>query len=157
MGVTTDPAAAEATIVMSRVYDAPRDMVWEAITEPKHVARWWGGPHVTNPVCEMDVRPGGRWRHIMRFSDGREMHLNFVFLEVDKPKRLVWQPVQDGQRTKGIPTSFTVTLSEIGDRTEWRMVARFDSPGARDAAVAMGFTKPIAASTERLIEYLKTM
>lgn len=85
------------------------------------------------------------------------MHLNFVFLEVDKPKRLIWKPVQHGQRTHRTPSSFTVTLREIGDRTEWKMVPHFDSLGARDAAVAMGFTKPIAASTERFIEYLKTM
>jgi uncharacterized protein YndB with AHSA1/START domain len=157
VSATTDSAAAEATIVMSRVYDAPRDVVWEAITEAKHVAQWCGGPSVTNPVCEMDVRPGGLWRHIMRFPNGRKMHLNFVFLEVGKPKSRIWKSVQHGQRAHGTPTSFTVTLVEVGDRTEWKMVAHFDSFDDRDAAVAMGFAKPIAASTERFIEYLKTM
>jgi uncharacterized protein YndB with AHSA1/START domain len=59
MNTRTEIPAAEAVIVMSRIYDAPRETIWQAITEAKRVARWWGGPGVTNPVCEMDVRPGG--------------------------------------------------------------------------------------------------
>ena len=65
MSVHTEISATEPTIVMSRIYDAPRSLVWEAMTEPRHVRQWWGGPAVSNPVCEMDVRPGGRWEHVL--------------------------------------------------------------------------------------------
>jgi len=158
MSTTTEVSADEATIVMSRIYDAPRDVVWEAITEAKHVAQWWGGTGFTNPVCEMNVRPGGLWRHVMRFPDGHELKMNFVFLEVEKPKRLVWQSTDHGQRSEGHPTSvITITLEDMGDRTMWKMVARFHSTAERDAAIAIGFSKPIEASSDRLVDYLKEL
>jgi len=158
MSTTTDILAGEAVVVMQRVYDAPRDLVWQAMTEAQHVARWWGGPGFTNPVCEMDVRPGGLWRHVMRFPDGRELHMSFVFLEVERPKRLVWQNVDHGQREDGPPTPvIAVTLEDMGDRTRWKMVARFHSLAERDAAVAIGFAKPIEASSDRLVDYLTNL
>jgi len=155
MSTTTDVPAGEAVIVMQRIYDAPRDLVWQAMTEARHVAQWWGGRGFTNPVCEMDVRPGGLWRHVMRFPDGRELHMNFVFLEVERPKRLVWQNVDHGRSKGGPPTSvITTTLEDMGNRTRWKMVARFHSLAERDAAVAIGFAKPIEASSDRLVDYL---
>ena len=83
MSTATDTVTDDAVIVMSRVYEAPRDLVWEAITQPRHVAQWWGGPGFSNPVCAMDVRKGGAWTHVMRFPDGHELHMDFVFVEVD--------------------------------------------------------------------------
>jgi len=158
MNAMTEVPAGEAAIVMSRVFDAPRDRVWEAMTEAEHVARWWGGPGFTNPVCEMDVRPGGRWRHVMRFPDGHELLMDFVFVEVEKPSKLVWRHADRGERKQGLPTSVTtVTLEAIGDRTKWRMVAHFDSLAERDAAIAMGFVAPIKASIVRLVDYLQTL
>lgn len=158
MTATTDAPAAEATIVMSRVYDAPREIVWDAMTEARHVAQWWGGPGFTNPVCEMDVRPGGLWRHVMRFPNGHELNMNFVFLEVEKPKKLVWKNVDHDKPNEGPPTSvITVTLEDLGGRTRWKMVARFHSLAERDVALAMGFSNPIEASNVRLVDYLKTL
>ncbi|HEY2662892.1 MAG TPA: SRPBCC domain-containing protein [Candidatus Binataceae bacterium] len=158
MSTTTEVPAAEAVIVMSRVFEAPRDIVWEAMTEARHVAQWWGGPGFTNPVCEMEVRPGGLWRHVMRFPDGHELDMTFVFLEVDQPERLVWQNIDHGKRKEGPPTSvITLTLEDMGDRTRWKMVARFNSLAERDAAVAMGFSKPIETSNHRLVAYLKKL
>jgi uncharacterized protein YndB with AHSA1/START domain len=158
MSTTTELPAAAPLVVMSRMFDAPREMVWEAMTEARHVANWWGGPGFTNPVCEMDVRPGGLWRHVMRFPNGYELHMDFVFVEVEKPRKLVWRHADQGKRKEGLPTSITtVTLEAIGDRTEWRMVARFDSLAERDAAVAVGFAAPIEASAARLVDYLQTI
>lgn len=158
MSTTTEPPAADAVIRMTRVYDAPRSTVWEAMTKPKHVAQWWGGPGFTNPVCEMDVRPGGRWRHVMRFPDGHELRMEFVFLEVDAPGKLVWRPVDHANREESPPTSvITVTLEDLGEQTRWTMVAQFLSVAERDAAAAMGFGKPIEASSDRLVDYLKRL
>jgi uncharacterized protein YndB with AHSA1/START domain len=154
----TEVAVAGTAIIMGRVYDAPRLLVWEAMTQPRHVRQWWGGPGFSNPVCEMDVRPGGLWNHVMRFPDGKELHMNFVFLEVEPPSRLVWQHVDHGTRGAGPPTCLTtVTLEDLGKHTRWRMVAEFNSIAEREAAVAMGFSGPIEASNSRLVEYLKTM
>jgi uncharacterized protein YndB with AHSA1/START domain len=148
----TTPGA-ESVIILTRVYDAPRELVWEAITEPKHVSRWWGGPGTTNPVCDMDVRPGGKWRHVMRFPDGRELNMSFVFVEVSKPEKLVWQTA-DAHKD----ILFTVTLDALAaSQTAWKLVARFQSPEDREIALSMGFTKPIEASGARLAEYLETL
>jgi uncharacterized protein YndB with AHSA1/START domain len=158
MNTQTKLPTGEPTIVMTRVYDAPRDLVWQAMTEAKHVRQWWGGPGFSNPVCEMDVRPGGHWNHVMRFPDGRELHMAFVFLEVKKPERLVWQHTDYGKRKDGLPaTHTTVTFDDLGGKTRWTMVARFLSVEDRDAAVGFGFSRPIEASNDRLVEYLKTI
>jgi uncharacterized protein YndB with AHSA1/START domain len=158
MSTQTELPSGEPLIVMTRIYEAPRDLVWEAMTQPEHVRQWWGGPGFTNPVCEMDVRPGGTWHHVMRFPDGRELKMEFVFLEVDRPKRLVWQHSDHGKRTHGPPSSHTtVTLDDLGGRTRCTIVARFDSMAERQAAIEIGFTRPIEASNERLVDYLKTM
>ena len=150
--------ASEPTIVMTRLYDAPRDLVWQTMTEARHVRRWWGGPGCSNPVCDMDVRPGGLWNHVMRFPDGRELHLAFVFIEVEEPTRLVWQHTDYGQRKDGLPASHTIlTLDDVDGRTRWTMVARFSSMADRDAAIGFGFSGPIEASSDRLVEYLKTL
>jgi len=94
----------------------------------------------------------------MRFPDGFELHLDFVFLEVEAPGRLVWQHRDHGQRTQGPPTShMTVTLEALGQRTRWTLVARFGSLADREAAVAMGFSGPIEASNLRLAAYLPAM
>jgi uncharacterized protein YndB with AHSA1/START domain len=128
------------------------------MTTPKHVREWWGGPGFTNPVCEMDVRPGGSWHHVMRFPDGKELPMDFVFVEVEVPRRLVWQHVDHGKRTEGPPTCVTtLTLDEVAGGTRWTMEARFLSLADRQAAVAYGFTKPIEASSDRFVHYLTTM
>jgi uncharacterized protein YndB with AHSA1/START domain len=157
MTTMTNLAADQPTVTMSRLYDAPRTQIWEAITEPRHVKQWWGGPGFSNPVCEMDVRPGGLWTHTMRFPDGREMHMKFVFVEVDPPKRLVWKHIDDDKMGEGVAVKMAVTLEESGTRTRWTMVAQFRSLAERDIAVGMGFTGPIEGSNNRLTDYLKTM
>ncbi len=159
MSTQTEIPAEEPTIVMTRVYDAPRALVWQAMTEPKHVRQWWGGAGFSNPVCEMDVRPGGAWKHVMRFPDGGELSLDFVFVEVEKPTRLVWQNADHGKRTHGPPTSvMTVTLDDLGGtRTRWTLVARFASIAERDAARKLGFNRPIESSNDALAAYLPTM
>ena len=98
MSIDTEIPADEPTIIMTRIYDAPRDLVWAVSTEPRHIRKWWGGPGVTNPVCEIDLRPGGRWVHAMRFPDGHELRLEFEFVEVEPPLRLVWR--QHGDRAE---------------------------------------------------------
>jgi len=158
MTTVTDIAADQPTITMNRVYDATREHVWEAITEPRHVKQWWGGAGVSNPVCEMDLRPGGRWTHTMRLPDGHEIHMKFVFVEIAPPERLVWDQAEPGKNGNGPPACrFTVTLEDMGNRTGWCLVAQFGSLSERDAVAAMGFSARIAASNDRFDTYLKTL
>lgn len=152
-----DSSTREPILVMERIFDAPRDVVWEALTDPKQVARWYGGHGFENPVCEMDVRPGGRWRHVMRTPDGSEHPLQYVFVEVVTPERLVWRSA-DGGSTLGGPHDnvMTVTLEAAGQKTKWRLVARFTSMANREAALRIGFTSVLTEGAQKLNDLVTT-
>ncbi len=145
--------ADEPVILMSRLFDAPRNVVWKAFIDPKHVAEWYGGHGFSSPVCEMDVRPGGLWRHVMRTPSGSEYAMEYVFVEVVKPERLAWKsasygkgPAPQGQ----LNVLTTVTLEEAGRKTQWHLVARFESMADRDAAKAHGFATILGEGSDKL-------
>src|SRR3981081_2563312 len=77
-------------VVITRVFDAPRALVFRAWTDPQHLARWWGPQGFSNPVCETDVRIGGAWRIVMRGPDGAEYPGGGVYREIVVPERLVF-------------------------------------------------------------------
>src|SRR3954470_21328306 len=105
-----------AVIVMQRTFDATRGEVWDALTEPTQVRQWYGGRGFETSLCEMDVQPGGLWRHVMRGPDGVEQTLELTFGDVVKPEKLTW---------KNAEHRMTVTLAAAGDQTEWKLVVRF--------------------------------
>ena len=145
-------------VVITRDFDAPRDLVWKVITDPKHVAVWYGGPGFTNPVCEMDLRPGGAWHHVMQAPNGTRYTINSVFEEIVAPERLVWRTVKDPNRVPPPPTSHnTVTLEVRGPQTRWKLVSLFDSLEDRDLAAKMGFGQMIAMGTNRMAEHLTSL
>lgn len=149
-GSTVDPV-----ITMTHTLDAPREIVWEAFTDPKHVARWYGGRGFANPVCEMDVRPGGHWHHVMRTPDGGEQRLHFIFVDVVKPEKLSWKTAHS---PRGKPAAFnTVTLEEHGRQTRVLFVARFTSIAERDLAMSWGFAAVLRDGVDRMGEVLATL
>ncbi len=156
MTTETLPASkTEPTLVMRRTLEAPRERVWAVLTDPAHVKRWYGGRGFENPVCEMDVRPGGRWHHVMRTPDGHEFPLDFVFVEVVPPERLSWKNAHAAP--PGMPfheNTVTVTLEADGPRTRWTMVARFRSLADRDGAMGFGFAKVLGEGVEKLVGIL---
>ena len=150
---TSDPV-----IVVTRLFDAPRDLVWQVLIDPAHVAQWYGGPGFSSPVCEMDVRPGGAWRHVMQAPNGMRFSINSVFLEVVPPERLVWETKADENRQPAPPTAVnTVTLEVKGAQTRWTLVARFNSIAERDVSASMGFGNMISMGAERMADLLKTL
>src|SRR3984957_3133762 len=145
-------------IVITRDFDAPCELVWKAITDPKQVAVWYGGPGFTNPVCEMDLRPGGTWHHVMQAPNGSRYTINSVFAEIVAPKRLAWRTGKDPNRTPPPPTSLnTVTLEARGQQTRWKLVTLFDSIADRDLAAKMGFGQMIGMGTDRMADHLATL
>ncbi len=146
----------EPVIVMQRTFDAPRELVWAALTDPAQVAKWYGGRGFESPVCEMNVRPRGRWRHVMRTPDGAEHALEFVFVEVVAPEKLSWRNAGRGPRSLQGPHDalMTVTLEEAGSRTKWTLTARFGSTDDRDAALGIGFATIVCEGAEKLDEAL---
>lgn len=153
--------ADQAVLIMERELDAPRELVWSALTDPTQVAKWYGGHGFENPVCEMDVRPGGRWRHVMRTPDGQEFAMELEFLEVVPPERLVWQNVgHDAPGAVGPHNNhMTVTLEALdgGARTRWHLVTRFKSLADRQAAGAIGFAAVLEEGTEKFADVLREL
>lgn len=80
---------ADRALVITRVFDAPREMVWKAWTEPKRMMQWWGPKGFTAPVCKIDFRVGGKYLSCMRSPDGKDYWSTGVYREIDPPKRLV--------------------------------------------------------------------
>jgi uncharacterized protein YndB with AHSA1/START domain len=110
------PAAREVTI--TRLIDAPRRLVFQAWTDPQHLAQWWGPKGFSNPVCEVDLRPGGSLRIVMRAPDGTDYPMIGTFREVIKPERLVFTngPV-DANGNLLLEGLTTVTFAEQGGKT----------------------------------------
>jgi uncharacterized protein YndB with AHSA1/START domain len=100
-------------LTVSRVVDAPRELVWQAFTEPEHLAVFWGGPGITVPVesVTMDLRPGGSFELTMVASDGTEYPNRGEYVEVDEPSRIVFPEPDTG-------ITATITFAEVGDKTE---------------------------------------
>ena len=109
--------AAERALVITRVLDAPRELVFKVWTQPEHLVRWWGPKDFTAPHLKMDVRPGGSYRANIRSPDGTDYWMRGVYREVVPPERLVftfaWE--EDGER--GLDTLVTVTFADQGGKT----------------------------------------
>jgi uncharacterized protein YndB with AHSA1/START domain len=112
------PTRPEGTVVITRVFDAPRDLVWQAWTDPKMLAQWFGPRGFTSTVPEWDLRVGGALRIVMYGPDGNDYPMKGVFREVVKPERLVFSNIpvdKDGNHLMEGET--IVTLSEQADKT----------------------------------------
>lgn len=124
---TTETADREIT--GSRIFNAPRELVFKMWTDPEHIVKWWGPTGFRNTIFEMDVRPGGKWRHMMHGPDGVDYKNESIYLEVVKPERLVYQHVS----APGFIS--TVTFEDLGDKTKVNMHMLFETAEIRDTTV----------------------
>ena len=142
-------------IVVTRVVNAPRNLVFDVWTKPEHVAHWMVGPQGwTMPVCEIDLRPGGAWHFVWRSADGAELAMRGVYREVVPPERLV---CTESWGSDWPETLNTLLLSEEHGRTTIRQHILYVSKEARDAALKTGMKEGMDVSYERLDEYLRTI
>ena len=141
----------EREIVMTRVFDAPRQLVFDAWTKPELVKRWLLGPDGwTMPVCEIALRVGGKDRWVWRRdSDGTEMGIGGVYREVAAPERLVATERFDEAWYPGEAVN-TVALVEQGGRTTMTQTTLYESRDARDKALQSGMADGVGASYDRL-------
>ena len=145
----------EGTLVITRVFDAPRDLVFDAWTDPKHVAQWWGPDGFTNPVCELDARPGGAIRINMRGPDGTVYSMAGAYWEIVEPERLVFTSAAlDAEGTPLFEVLTTVTFPERGGKTALTLQARVIRASAEAAPYLKGMEAGWTQSLERLAEYL---
>jgi uncharacterized protein YndB with AHSA1/START domain len=124
--VPTQPAAASVSspdkreLVITRIFDAPRELVFKVWTDPKHVAQWWGPKWFTNPVCELDVRPGGAIRIDMAGPNGVIYPMKGIFREIVPPERLVFSTMAlvDEEGEPQLEGVTTVTFAEHDGKTK---------------------------------------
>jgi uncharacterized protein YndB with AHSA1/START domain len=142
-------------LVFTRVFDAPRELVWKAWTDPKIMKEWYGPKMFTNTVCELDVRVGGAWRIVMRGPDGAEYPGGGVYREVVKPERLVFTSEATDKEGKIILKGLaTVMFAEEGGKT--KLTLRVRATAMVDYAVAYlgGMEAGWAQSLDGLAEEL---
>ena len=142
-------------IVLTREFDFPRDLVFEAFTRPEHIAQWWGPRGTTVPSCQMDFRAGGKWRFVSRDADGNEFGFRGEIREVVPPERIVQTFEFEGM--PGHISVDTLRLEDLGGRTRMTVTSQFDSVMDRDGMLQSGMEKGAAESYERLSEYLQTL
>lgn len=153
MSVSNSEAAEsmERALVVERVFQAPRSLVFKAWIEPQHLSRWFGPRGFTVPSYTLDPRPGGSWRCCMVSPEGREHWVRGVFREVVEPDRLAFTWAHENENGPlGHETLVTVTFADLGDKT--RLTLRqeiFESVTARDEHQS-GWS----SSLECLAEYL---
>lgn len=141
-------------IAMTRVFDAPRSLVFDAYTKPELLRHWAGGPPGWNLVeCEVDLRVGGAWRWVIKGPQGETMALGGVYLDVVPPERLVSTEAYDEPWYEGEATSMIV-LTENEGRTTLTMTVRYASQAVRDAVLQTPMASGVAAGLDRLAELL---
>lgn len=145
-------------LAMTRVFDAPPELVFRALTEPKLVRRWLSGlPGWTMPVCEIDLRVGGAYRYVWRHEEnGSEMAMGGVYREITVPERLVATEVFDDPWYPGEGLA-TFTLEVDGGRTTLIQTMRYESKEARDAVLASPMEDGVVASYNRMAEVLASL
>lgn len=144
---TRDPAR---EIVATRTFDAPRELVWAAWTDPRHVARWWGPRGFTNTISRMEVRPGGAFHLVMHGPDGTDYRNEWEYVEATPPERIVLDHLGGGHRFR-----LTATFEASGARTTVTMRMTFESAAERDRTVAaFRADDGLSQNIERLGEYL---
>lgn len=143
----TTPSDAE--IRLTRLFNAPRHLVFEAMTKPEHVRRWWGqlGDGYSVPICEIDLRKGGKWRFVSHHPRG-EAAFRGEYLEIDPPSRLVFTEIFEDYPDAGsvVITEFT----DEGGKTRMTATVRYPSREVRDMVIATGMSRGAAISYDRL-------
>ena len=139
-------------IRLTRLFNAPRHLVFEVMTRPEHVTQWWGviGDGYSVPVCEIDLRPGGAWRWTNRTPKGQLVTFYGVYREIAPPDRLVFteifEPFPDAESV------VTATLTDENGKTRLNATSKYPSKQIRDMVLSTGMEKGAATSYDRLDE-----
>lgn len=152
---TTVTMPSERELVITRVFDAPRRLVFEAWTKPEHVANWYGLRGSTLSVCEIDLRPDGKWRYVIREGDGQEYGFSGVYQEITPVSRLVY--TEGYEAMPGHEYVVTTTFDEANGKTTLRSHLLYQSQTDRDGHVQSGMEYGMNETYSRLDEYLATL
>jgi uncharacterized protein YndB with AHSA1/START domain len=155
IGEMTMTVKSDLEVELTRVFDAPRRLVFEAHSKPEHMRRWWGPRDQTMISCDMDFRPGGKWRCVLRKDDGQEYAFRGEYLEIVAPERLVQTFEFEGM--PGEVSVETMTFMERDGKTTLIVTEKASSIEARDGMLESGMATGAAETYDRLAEHLPTM
>ena len=139
-------------IRLTRLFDAPRHLVFDVMTKPEHVAQWWGrlGEGYTVPECEIDLRPGGKWRWVTRTPKGEMVAFYGVYREISRPDRLVYTEIFE--QFPDTESLVTTLLADENGKTRLTVTALYPSIEVRDTVMGSGMARGAAISYDRLEE-----
>ena len=141
----------EREIVLTRVFDAPRSLVFDAMTKPELLRRWFGPRGWSLVVCEVDLKVGGTWRSVLRGPDGTDMGMRGVYQEMTAPERFVSTESFDDYPGESLNT---LILSEEDGKTTFTITVRYASQEIRDAVIKSGMEHGAAECYDKLAEML---
>jgi len=141
-------------LTFERTFDAPRDKVWKAFTDPEAIPRWWGKHGTTTIVAEMDVRPGGKWRYINRASDREEVAFYGEYLEVDPPKGFRWTFMFDVEGVGPMGGPETHIFEDVGGKTKVTSTGHMGSVEVLEGALSTGMVAGGLETWDRLAALL---
>jgi len=149
-------AKPERDLVLMRTIDAPSALVFKAWTDPEQLAQWWGPRGWTNPVCEVDLRPGGVMEILMRGPDGAEHRMKAVIQEVVEPERIVFVTgvFEDEKGIAGLEVHNTVTFADHKDKTNLTMRARVINATPQVAGALAGMKEGWTETLDKLADHV---
>jgi uncharacterized protein YndB with AHSA1/START domain len=145
----------EPSFTITRTFNAPARLVYEAWTKPELMKRWYGMACMTLEVCEMDVRPGGTWRRVLRDQQGNTFGFFGEFKEIDAPQRMVF--TETFEPFPEHPSTVTVTLREHDGKTFAKLVQLHDSVASRDAHIGAGMEQGMRETLDRLDAFVSSL
>jgi len=148
----------EQVLVITRLFDAPRELIFAAWTDPKHVAQWWGPRGFSIPHCELEVQPGGAMRIDMLGPDGRLYPMKGVFHEIVPPQRLVFmsKAFENEAGDPQLEVLHTITFTDVGDQTRLTLEARVVKATPKVAEALAGMEQGWVQALDRLAESLQS-
>jgi uncharacterized protein YndB with AHSA1/START domain len=153
----TDVFTDGTDLVTERIFNAPRDLVWKVMHDPKLVTKWWGPRGYTTTVLEMDVRPGGAWRFINHTTGGEDVPFKGEYREVVPPEKVVYTFIVDIEGIRDQVGLITTTLEDLGGRTKLTDRSHFGTLEALEGALSTGMVEGGVATYDRLEELIATM
>jgi uncharacterized protein YndB with AHSA1/START domain len=151
---TTNIYSEGTDLVYVRTFDAPRDLIWKAFTDPEIVPRWWGPHGTTTTVVQMDVRPGGTWRYISSAPDRDDVSFHGEYLEIEPPERFTWTFLFDVEGLGEQGGKETHTFEAIDGQTRVTATSHFGSVEEIDGAIASGMIAGAVETWDRLAALL---
>lgn len=146
-------------LVITHTFNAPRALVWQAWTDPKHVMQWWGPKGFANSSCAVDLRTGGEFNLLMRGPDGRTYPCKGIYREISEPVRIVYDgtPEEDHPCGAGLPprAQVTITFAEFGHRTTITLHTTFESAARKNAANQAGYCISWDEALGRLAQHIE--